>query len=43
MRLNMNIKKDHDGKKMFQDILDIINVQYDHNCVSKSKRALFAL
>ena len=36
-------KKDHDGKKMFQDILDIINIQYDHNCVSKSKRALSAL
>lgn len=36
-------KKDHDGKKMFQEILDTINVQYDHNCVSKSKRALSSL
>lgn len=36
-------KKDHDGKKMFQAILDTINVQYDHNCVSKSKRALSSL
>lgn len=36
-------KKDHDGKKMFQEILDIIHVQYEHNCVSKSKRALSSL
>lgn len=36
-------KKDHDGKQMFQDILNIIGIQYDHNCVSKSKRALSAL
>lgn len=33
-------KKDHDGICMFQEILDIVNIKYESNCISKIQRAL---
>ncbi|WP_416326843.1 CYTH domain-containing protein [[Eubacterium] hominis] len=36
-------KKEHDGLRMFEDILKPLNIHYEKNCVSKSKRALSTL